>query len=170
MSRQGEENRQETKGQNLPALPCKNTPAIAGKQKPPRCAGSAHQLRTCLLVNKKLCTSKRVQTGTCGNTRTCMVPSVHVRCRFCECIQNLFPRMCTTYLRIDLASHWTLYNIVFHGMRFSAHRQLMSYLTSFLILLFSKIEHHVVSSSVPLSVRFAGVSSEPFLLQSRPQK
>ena len=29
-------------------------------------------------------------------------------------------------LQIDSVSHWTLHNIVFHGTRFSAHRQLMS--------------------------------------------
>ena len=115
-------------GQNLPALPCKNTPATAGKQNHTRCAGSAHQPRTCLLDNKTV----YLKTGT--NGKLWQHKDVHLSVSscslsLCECIQNLFPRMCTTFLRIDSASHWTLYNIVFHGMRFCAHRQLMSYLT-----------------------------------------
>ena len=102
MSRQGEE---KTK---CPALPKHN-----GKTKPPRSAGSAHRPRTCLLDNRKklckLCTSKWVQTGNCGNTRTCMVPSVHVRCRFANafktcflaCAQRIFE------LTLHLTGHFT---------------------------------------------------------------
>ena len=52
------------KGQNLPALPCKNTPATAGKQNHPAVPVPHTNRRTCLLDKKKLCTSKRVQRET----------------------------------------------------------------------------------------------------------
>ena len=105
MSRQREENRQERKDNICLHCPAKKHTRNSEKTKSHRCAGSAHQPRTCLLDNTKLCTSKRVQTGNCGNTRTCMFPSVHVRCRFANAFKTVFPRMCTTYLRIDFASH-----------------------------------------------------------------
>ena len=45
------------------------------------------------------------------------------------------PSSSGTSLQIHSVSHWTLWNIMFHGTRFSAQRQLMSYLTSVLIVL-----------------------------------
>ena len=115
-------------GQNLPALPCKNTPATAGKQNHPAVpVPHTNRGRACSTTK-----TAYLKTGT--NGKLWQHKDVNDSVSSCslslfESIQNLFPRMRTACLRIDSASHWTLYNIVFHGMRFNAHRQLMSYLT-----------------------------------------
>ena len=132
MSRQGEESRQETRDKI-----CLHCPAKTHQQQ--------RENNTTQLCRFRTPTEGRV----CSTTKNCVPQNgyngklwqhkdVHgsvssCSLSLCECTKNLFPRMCTTYLRIDFASHWTLYNIVFHGMRFSAHRQLMSYLTRFSI-------------------------------------
>ena len=115
-------------GQNLPALPCKNTPATAGKQNHPAVPVPHTNRRTCLLDNKN-CVPQNGYNGKLWQHKDVHGSVSSCSLSLCECIQNLFP-LWTTCLRIDFASHWTLYNIVFHRMRFSAHRQLMSYLTS----------------------------------------
>ena len=52
-------------------------------------------------------------------------------CLLSLCVRNTkLSHTCMTCLQIDSVSHWTLDNIAFHGTRFSAQRQLMSYLTS----------------------------------------
>ena len=78
------------KGQNLPAMPCKNTPATAGKQDHPAVPVPHTNRRTCLLDTKKTVYLKTGTTGNCGNTRTCMVPSVHVRCHFANAFKTCF--------------------------------------------------------------------------------
>ena len=123
------ESRQETTDKICLHCPAKDTPATAGKQNHPAEPVPHTKQRTCLLDNKKLCTSKRVQNGKLWQHKDVHGSVSSCSLSLCECIQNLFLRMRTACLRIDSASHWTLYNNVFHGMRFSAHRQLMSYLT-----------------------------------------
>ena len=122
MSRQGEENRQETKDKICLHCPAKNTLATAGKQNHPAVpVPHTNRGRVCS-TTKKLCTSKRVQNGKLWQHKDVHGSVSSCSLSLCECNQNLLPRMCTTCLQIDFASHWTLYNIVFHGMRFSAHR------------------------------------------------
>ena len=77
-------------GQNLPALPCKNTPATAGKQKHPA-VPVPHTNRGRVCSTTKNCAPQNgYKTGNSGNTRTCMVPSVHVRCRFANAFKTCF--------------------------------------------------------------------------------
>ena len=76
MSRQGAEKQIRDKGQNLPALPCKNTPATAGKQNHPAVPVPHTSRRTCLLDNKKNCVpQKRVQSRNCGSS--CSLSQIH---------------------------------------------------------------------------------------------
>ena len=132
MSRQGEESRQETRDKICLHCPAKTHRQQRENKTTPLCRfRTPTEGRVCSTTkncvpqngyNGKLWQHKGVH----GSVSSCLLS-------LCECIQNLFPRMCTTYLRIDFASHWTLYNIVLHGMRLSAHRQLMSYLARFSI-------------------------------------
>ena len=139
MSRQGEENRQETKDNICLHCPAKTHGQQRENKTTPLCRFRtptedvfARQHKTVYLktgTNGKLWQHKDVH----GSVSSCSLS-------ICECIQNLFPRMCATYLRTDFVSHWTLYNIVFHGMRFSAYRQLMSYLTRISTTIFRRRE------------------------------
>ena len=51
-------------GQNLPALPCKNTPATAGKQNHPAVPVPHTNRRTCVLDNKNCVPQKLLQRET----------------------------------------------------------------------------------------------------------
>ena len=128
MSRQGGENRQETKGQNLPALPCKNTPATAGKQNHPA-VPVPHTNRG------RVCTTTKnvyLKTGTIG--KPWQHKDVHgsvssCSLSLCERSTKTFPHSWMTCHQIDSLSHWTLHDNVFHSALFSEQRQLMSFLT-----------------------------------------
>ena len=82
----------------------------------------------CLVSVQKLCTANQVQ-------REAETTQGRERIRQFMFAVALRPQHKTfshlhDVLQIDSVSHWTLDNIVFHGTRFSAQRQLMSYLTS----------------------------------------
>ena len=61
--------------------------------------------------------------------RTCKSLSVHVRCRLADTIKTFPHFSARRVFKLDFASQWTRHDIVSHGIRFSAHRQLMSHLT-----------------------------------------
>ena len=63
-------------------------------------------------------------TGICANTRTWKGLSLRVRCCFADAIKN------PCIFQVHFESHWTRHDIVFRGMPFSAHRQLLSFLSS----------------------------------------
>ena len=120
----------QTKGENLPALPatCRNLRHRRQKTKRPAVQAQHTNRRTCSVSAQKLCTAKLVQPEaetTQGRERI-------RQCMFAVALQTqykTFSHTCMTCLQIDSVSHWTLYIIVLHGTRFSAQRQLMSYLT-----------------------------------------
>ena len=85
--------------------------------------------RTCSL-DTQICAPQNRCNGMLCQKKKDVQGSVSSRSLFCRCNDNSFPRVHTMYLQIDFVSHWTRHDIVFHGMRFSAHRQLMSCLTS----------------------------------------
>ena len=121
----------ETKGKNKLALlaTCKNLWHWWEKNKTSRCDGPAHQQKNVFGSPYKKCTTKQVQRE---------AETTHGRARIRQFMfavalrtqHKTYPRTCMTCHQIDSVSHWTLRHIVFHK-RFSAQRQLMSYLTRF---------------------------------------
>ena len=102
-------------------------------QQPPaqtRCAGPAHQQQDVFASTNKNCPP---QNGCHG--KLCQHKDVQGSASSCSLSlykydQNSSPPAHTMYLRMDFVSHWTRHDTVFYGMRFSAHRQPMSHLTS----------------------------------------
>ena len=80
-------------------------PAQTGKPKHPAAPVQHTNRRTCSLDQQTLCTKKRVQRGSCANTRTRKSLSVHVRCHVADAIKT-FP-----LLSARRVFKWTLYLI-----------------------------------------------------------
>ena len=129
MSRQGEENRQETTDKICVHCPAKTHRQQRENKTTPLCRVRTPTEDVFVRQQKTVYLKTGTKRETVATQGRAWLPSDQCSLPLCECIQNLFPRIRTACLRIDSASHWTLYNIVFRGMRFSAHRQLMSYLT-----------------------------------------
>ena len=110
--------------------PCKKPPAQTGKkQNVPLCRTSAPTegrlwslRKNCAPQNR--CNGKpRQHRDVKGSVNACSLS-------LCRCNSKPFSHIGTIRLQIDSVSHWTLHSIVFHGTRFSAHRQLMAHFTS----------------------------------------
>ena len=138
--------------------PAKNLQHRREKKKRPAVRGQHTHRETRLVSVQKLCTAKQVQ-------REAETTQGRERIRqfmFAVALQmqhKTFWHTCMTCLQINSAPQWTLYNIVFHGARFTAQRQLMSYLTRISARCISRIlvnctdHHHIIHYTLSLHSR-----------------